>query len=501
MSKSKLQMPVPLLKTLDELEETTNDHNNNLSRNLEANKLNPDAKNKQKQSSIASTARSSSSITTISNTTNIKTKLKPPATNQPKKSSASSRKKSISDTSVDESVSEQSVQLVSLPRQGLDYEKLVPSQCDCDLLKLAYINSYEKYLIQRIFSSVGKLSSYMSDLSSVSLKHYLNTPDQNEFLPLYYAIKANNLTAVKYLISTGASLIKTTSHGDPAAHLACLVGCSSDLVDFLLECLDLDKMCANFDNLNSKENKSSLYKRDQEGWTVLHCACNQGNINIVKHLIEKKFMNINVKDTKKNYTGLHLAVVNNRVEVVDYLISFEPMSSIKKCNNETIFNTNIKRPVKSALPEQKKVTDIPIEVQLSKRRSSSALSISQNSDKINRRLSTDSRRKSNQSMSNHLKVPGSGSNLRRISSEVIHEEAKDISIKIENNLPNKPKQMRPRTAYEPITFYSVTEVFKTEPIKFYNNQIIDINSVNNDGQNGINNLFFIINFSFLINFY
>jgi ankyrin repeat protein len=132
----------------------------------------------------------------------------------------------------------------------------VPSQCDCDLIQLKYINPYEKYLITRIFSSVGKLSSYLSDLSTMNLKHYLNTPDQNDFLPLYYAIKANNLTAVKYLINTGASLNKTTSVGDPAPHLACLVGCSTDLVDYLLSCLDMNSRVFKGSILNkNKKNK------------------------------------------------------------------------------------------------------------------------------------------------------------------------------------------------------------------------------------------------------
>ena len=48
------------------------------------------------------------------------------------------------------------------------------------------------------------------------------------------------------------------------------------LVDYLLNCLQVD-------SLIGKNETSALYKQDQEGWTVLHCACNQGNLNIVKH--------------------------------------------------------------------------------------------------------------------------------------------------------------------------------------------------------------------------
>jgi predicted RND superfamily exporter protein len=128
MSKTKLTLPVPLLKTLDELEETTNDnaHSNRL---LEASRgVHADLKSKSKEMPQHSSARSSSSITTISNTTNIKTKLKQNPQLPFKKTSSNGRKKSISETSLDESAvsSEQSKPESYRPpsKPGLDYEKV-----------------------------------------------------------------------------------------------------------------------------------------------------------------------------------------------------------------------------------------------------------------------------------------------------------------------------------------------------------------------------------------
>jgi len=69
MSKSKLMIPVPALKTLDELEETPNETSNTSS--LEPNAT-VYADGKSKRNSNSNTARSSSSIVTINNTTNIK---------------------------------------------------------------------------------------------------------------------------------------------------------------------------------------------------------------------------------------------------------------------------------------------------------------------------------------------------------------------------------------------------------------------------------------------
>ena len=204
-------------------------------------------------------------------------------------------------------------------------------------------------------------------------------------------------------------------------------------------------------------------------------------------------MNINVKDTKKNYTGLQLAVVNNRIEIIDYLLSFESMSFLKKNANETIFNTNVKsRPCKSAMPiittaaapQSVQTIEVPaIEVtqddQLTKRRSSSAISSSVRDKRQNSIVSLEAKqlKKENKSMQ-------SWSNLNQESSYDILEEA----INAEQSPPkifNVARPTRPRTCAEPLSYYPVAEMFKTDSARISNFQIVDIHSLNNDGHNGI----------------
>lgn len=167
----------------------------------------------------------------------------------------------------------------------INYDQLIPNKHG-DLTQLTYANELEKYLITRVYSNVNKLSSILADMDEANLRYYLCTPDENECMPLYYAIKSDCLNSVRLLISRGSCLNKTTSVGDPAAHLACLLGVSLELIDYLL---------------SFETHSNGLYKVDQEGWTVLHCASNQGHLEIVKYLIEKKFMNPNVKDAKFRY--------------------------------------------------------------------------------------------------------------------------------------------------------------------------------------------------------
>ncbi|RNA18132.1 ankyrin repeat [Brachionus plicatilis] len=197
-----------------------------------------------------------------------------------------------------------------VPLVQIDYDSLIPNK-HTDLTKLSYANNLEKYLITRIYSDVNKLSTLVSQMDHIDLEHFLTTPDENECLPMYYAIKAECVNSIKLLLLKGTGLNRTTKSGDPALHLACLLGASLGLVEFLVSKTD------------------DLYQTDQEGWCSLHCACNQGHLGIVRYLIEKKFMNPNFKDTKTSYTGIQLAAMNGQVHVVDYLLTFQSVTGVK----------------------------------------------------------------------------------------------------------------------------------------------------------------------------
>lgn len=176
--------------------------------------------------------------------------------------------------------------------------------------KINYINNLEKLLIKKLYTNVSLLEAYLNNIKN--LKKFLNDFDDNDCRPLYYAIKANSLNSVKLLISYGADLKQTTKLGDPAAHLASLIGAGVHILEYLLS----------FASSSSTSPQNNLYDYDQEGWTIFHCACNQGNLHIIKYLIKKKSIDFNVKDNKCQFTGLHLAIRNNHMHVVNYLMNF-----------------------------------------------------------------------------------------------------------------------------------------------------------------------------------
>ena len=217
------------------------------------------------------------------------------------------------ESSIAESQVEVKREAYVLENGEIDYAILCPQNKCGDLAKMKFANKHEKYLVLRFYSNVGNLSMIMSEMNPSSLDYFLNTPDENECLPIYYAIKADCLSTVKLLVGKGSSLTKTTAIGDPASHLACLLGVSLELLDYLL-------------SLNTSQ--LNLYVNDQEGWTILHCACNQGHLNIVKYLLEEKHMNPNVKDGKNRYTGLQLAAMNDHIDVVQYFLAFTSLARV-----------------------------------------------------------------------------------------------------------------------------------------------------------------------------
>lgn len=351
--------------------------------------------------------------------------------------------------------------VTSVNTGSLDYDKIIKKQCG-DLTMLTYANNVEKYLITRIYCNLNKLNTIISDMNQINLKFYLNTPDENDCLPLYYAIKADCLNTVKLLINKGAPVDKTTVAGDPAVHLACLLGVSIELINFLIT------MEEAYDKV------SNIYKTDQEGWTVLHCACNQGHLEVVRYLLEQKHMNPNYKDGKNRYTGLQLATINNRINIVEYFLSFPSIKSVGR-------GTTPKPPVIVAPTN----TNEP-ETNQNNSDKTSLNQLNLTSAKLNNSIGSITSRKN----SAH-----NNSNISLIikSAQVLRNKSNTKSNKVNLNLiPEAPasiseniQKLRKR---EKISIESMNVYYQIESCRLnqdtlvYSNLLIDLNSQNSEGQ-------------------
>lgn len=131
---------------------------------------------------------------------------------------------------------------------------------------------------------------------------------------LSLAVVSNNKEAVKYILKShkefcSKALLLTSKYGN------------LDMMKFLIE----------------EEKINTMPREKDSGQTLLHLAAANGHNQIIKYLIEKKKLDMNIKDTN-NSTPLHYAAAKNQDEVVKYLI--EKGANIKSENNNgyTAFN-------------------------------------------------------------------------------------------------------------------------------------------------------------------
>jgi len=71
---------------------------------------------------------------------------------------------------------------------------------------------------------------------------------------------------------------------------------------------------AEFKRVTKKFDPEVLKEKDEYGQTLLHTSCDQNQLEIVKHIVEKMKANTNNPD-KNGWTPLHLAVYKGNLEV------------------------------------------------------------------------------------------------------------------------------------------------------------------------------------------
>ncbi|EGC40343.1 hypothetical protein DICPUDRAFT_74112 [Dictyostelium purpureum] len=70
----------------------------------------------------------------------------------------------------------------------------------------------------------------------------------------------------------------------------------------------------------------------EEIWNKFSCACTNGDLNTLHHIISNGLLNVNAVDNKGR-SGLLMAVCRNQVEVVKYLLSNGADPTLKDINN------------------------------------------------------------------------------------------------------------------------------------------------------------------------
>jgi ankyrin repeat protein len=208
---------------------------------------------------------------------------------------------------------------------------------------ITHFLKYEKEYIATNFSNDDERKRF---------KNSLNVENNKKKTPLLTAIEAGNHKAVEAIISTGEfDLNATDEFGNTIYHL-CAQYSNLDSLRYLLSrkkreyiqplfntnnfkdtvihvaCkynnLDALKQVVNKirDNSSSMELKNILLAKDEDEKNCFHIACERGYLNIVEYLLNdlKASYFVEELDGDSN-TPLHLATINNNLEIGNFLIN------------------------------------------------------------------------------------------------------------------------------------------------------------------------------------
>ena len=206
----------------------------------------------------------------------------------------------------------------------------------------AYSNSY--HVTGEMVFEVHQ-SLYAEDVGKVNAGGYLTTSsgellagpdvhtlDLRGLQAIHLASVANNLPMVTWLLNAGCLVDATDCHGMTALHYAC-DGRRIELALYLVS-RGASVLCSNkigltplhFICLRGIVELGSLLRRQylnvasSSGLSLLHCACDEGHLSIVRKLLETGAL-VDARDND-GLTALHYACVNGHLEVAMALVEF-----------------------------------------------------------------------------------------------------------------------------------------------------------------------------------
>ena len=154
--------------------------------------------------------------------------------------------------------------------------------------------------------------------------------------PLHHAGLSGSVELVNYLVhQQHCDVLDKDSYGRTILHTACN-GSEQKVVKYLVENYPALLMIRDnkeqtplhhagwsgsvehADYLVSEQ--CDVFDQDSDGRTILHIACGEGKLSLVKHLVEKYHFLLAVRDNE-GQTPLHRAGWSDSVELLDYLIS------------------------------------------------------------------------------------------------------------------------------------------------------------------------------------
>ncbi|XP_062594182.1 uncharacterized protein LOC134255675 [Saccostrea cucullata] len=152
-----------------------------------------------------------------------------------------------------------------------------------------------------------------------SYPHLLNVKDNNGENALHAAAWGGNIELLNFLLVRGFDIENETNDGKTVLHRCCKNG-KLEMCNFLV-----------------KTYPHLLDVKDNNGSNALHCAAWDGNIDLLKFLLEKGF---NIESTRNDgKTVLHLCCMNGKIDMCIFLLNTYPhLLDVKDNHGENVLH-------------------------------------------------------------------------------------------------------------------------------------------------------------------
>ena len=184
-------------------------------------------------------------------------------------------------------------------KNQLEVVKFLVTEIKCDL-KAEDKDSNRPLHIACAFSGSVDLVSYLIKVAGCDI----NTRGLEGRTILHWACEENHLEVVKFLVTEiKCDLEAEDEYNNRPLHFACAFSGSVDLVSYLIKVAGCD-----------------INARGVQGRTILHCACEKNQLEVVKFLVTEIKCDLKAEDEDSN-RPLHIACAfSGSVDLVSYLI-------------------------------------------------------------------------------------------------------------------------------------------------------------------------------------
>ena len=148
---------------------------------------------------------------------------------------------------------------------------------------------------------------------------YLSTKNNYQETALHLAVMSNMPKVVRRIVAHGADICVRNRNGDTPLHLACKKG-FKDCVEVLTRHLIYEEVKDIPYSVPFRLIPQNLNLRNYDGLTCLHLAVINNHFDIVNYLINELYAPVDTQEGKSGKTALHFAVEAANVNLVNFLV-------------------------------------------------------------------------------------------------------------------------------------------------------------------------------------